>query len=369
MSKLLLVSAILSAATAVSAQGTQCGPNLDPCPERAPCCSEYGFCGSDEAFCLGGCNPWWSNALDSCRAMPICQEKIYTFPPNSARIVNATLYDGNSTKYDWTIDEGIALNTNRDGGELALIYTEDDRAPKGTRISSTTYVHYGTITARVRTGKWNGVVTAFITMSNVKDEIDWEWPGATVNEAQSNFFFQGHVDYATGSNGAFHRELDDTFANYHDYTIDWQPETLRFLIDGQEVRSVNKADTMLEGKLQYPTTPARIQLSLWGAGTPDFPQGTVDWAGGMIQFDEPDYVANGNQYQALVSKVTVECNDELPITANTISYVWGRNDTSGIPTVQASNQTTLLDGAATMTDVKSWMIAITAIGALALLSW
>lgn len=26
----------------------------------------------------------------------------------------------------------------------------------------------------VKTGRWAGVVTAFITMSNIKDEIDWE---------------------------------------------------------------------------------------------------------------------------------------------------------------------------------------------------
>jgi hypothetical protein len=26
----------------------------------------------------------------------------------------------------------------------------------------------------VKTGRWGGVVTAFITMSDIKDEIDWE---------------------------------------------------------------------------------------------------------------------------------------------------------------------------------------------------
>jgi hypothetical protein len=49
-----------------------------------------------------------------------------------------------------------------------VILTQDDRAPKGTRLSSTEYILYGTITATVKTGMWNGVVTAFITMSNVR---------------------------------------------------------------------------------------------------------------------------------------------------------------------------------------------------------
>ena len=45
----------------------------------------------------------------------------------------------------------------------------------------------------VKTGKWGGVVTAFITMSDIKDEIDWEFPGGATTEAQSNFFWQGVI--------------------------------------------------------------------------------------------------------------------------------------------------------------------------------
>jgi len=272
-------------------------------------------------------------------------------------LINATLYDGNSTTHDWTIDEGSALNTNNNDGELALILTQDGRAPKGTRVSSTNYVLYGTITATVKTGMWNGVVTAFITMSNVRDEIDWEWPGNHVTQAQSNFFFLGQVDYAAG-NGKTHDNLTDTHQNFHDYTIDWQPDTLRFLIDGQEVRSVNKADTMVNGQYQYPTTPARIQLSLWAGGVQGNPQGVIDWAGGIIQYNEPDYVAFGNQYQAVVSKVTLQCSTSAPgltITPNTVSYVYGANDTTGVPTVLASNHTTLLNGATTKS-VQQWLL-------------
>jgi beta-glucanase (GH16 family) len=119
--------------------------------------------------------------------MPICQNAIYTFPDLSS-LVNADKYDGNSTAHAWTIDAGAPLDNN---GELALVLTETNN---GTRLSSTKYVHYGKITATVKSGRWAGVVTAFITMSNVKDEIDWEWPGANTTAVQSNFFFEGHVD-------------------------------------------------------------------------------------------------------------------------------------------------------------------------------
>jgi len=42
--------------------------------------------------------------------------------------------------------------------------------------------------------------------------------------------------------------------------------------------------------------------------------------------------------------VTVKCNDALQITNDTVSYVYGANDTTGVPTVFASNKTTLLNG-------------------------
>lgn len=301
--------------------------------------------------------------------MPVCQDRTYTFAPNNPTIVNATLYDGNSTNYDWTADEGMALNTNNNGGELALILTQDGRAPKGTRISSTDYVLYGTITATVKTGKWNGVVAAFITMSNIRDEIDWEWPGNHTTQAQSNFFFEGKVDY-TGGNGMTHSNLTDTYENYHDYTIDWQPDTLNFLIDGQQVRSVNKQDTLVNGVYQYPTSPARIQLSLWAGGISANPQGVIDWAGGMIQFNEPEYVAAGNQYEALVSKVTVNCSTSSPLqlSASDVSYMYGANDTTGVPTVYASNHTTLLNSGPAASRFE-WPLALLALGSAAILSW
>jgi len=45
----------------------------------------------------------------------------------------------------------------------------------------------------VKTGRWGGVVTAFISMSDIKDEIDWEFPGNTTTQAQSNYFWQGDI--------------------------------------------------------------------------------------------------------------------------------------------------------------------------------
>lgn len=133
-------------------------------------------------------------------------------------------------------------------------------------------------------------------MSDVKDEIDWEFPGAATTQGQSNFFWQGviraHDSFpssisglryclATQDNGQTHKGLSDTFSNYHDYTvslfrltnilpyihthlkqIDWQPDALTFSIDGKVQRTVKKSDTVgSNGVANYPSTPSRIQLS------------------------------------------------------------------------------------------------------------
>ena len=93
----------------------------------------------------------------------------------------------------------------------------------------------------VKTGRWAGVVTAFITMSDIKDEIDWEFPGKETTQGQSNYFWQGVIrtfpaprprphrvahsthprvlPTAQQTAGETHGNLTDTFSNYHDYTV------------------------------------------------------------------------------------------------------------------------------------------------------
>lgn len=47
-------------------------------------------------------------------------------------------------------------------------------ANQGTRIASTHYVYYGTISATMKVSAGTGVVSAFITMSDIKDEVSIE---------------------------------------------------------------------------------------------------------------------------------------------------------------------------------------------------
>ncbi len=61
----------------------------------------------------------------------------------------------------------------------------------GTLLASTGYMWYGNVQATFKTSRGKGVVTAFILLSDVKDEIDYEFVGADLGTAQTNYYFQG----------------------------------------------------------------------------------------------------------------------------------------------------------------------------------
>ncbi|KAH9171400.1 glycoside hydrolase family 16 protein [Lactarius sanguifluus] len=354
---LLLI--VVSLTAAVIAQGGQTCISTNLCPALAPCCSPFGFCG-DGTFCLGGCNPLASHSLNSCVPNPICRSANYTFNDQTRIHPNASLLDGYPAAYDWVLNQGDISNTNSSGGELVLMLTRNNG---GTRISSTRYVHYGIITAMMKTGRWNGVVTAFVTMSDIKDEIDWEFPGANTTTGQTNFYWQGNIPAET--QGVVENGISDTYSNYHSFSIDWQPNNLTFLLDNKVVRTVNKADTVDAGGIaHYPTTPSSIQISLWPAGVNTSSPGTIDWAGGMINWQDPDYQATGHFY-ALLKSVDVQCADPTPPDPKDTSYVYGANSSAMTPSVNFSNQSILINGAPTCS--ASFGMTWSLVGALSLL--
>ncbi|WVQ94131.1 hypothetical protein IAU59_001209 [Kwoniella sp. CBS 9459] len=307
------------------------------CPASAPCCSEYGFCGSG-SYCLGGCEPLYSNKPTSCRPNPICQSGETDFNDLSRVQLNATKYDGNATAYDWVVNAGN-LVSDPNGQGVRLTLTENDQ---GTKISSTRYIHYGTIDFVLQSSKWGGVVTAAITMSDVKDEIDWEWAGATTGQVQTNYWFLGVANYSA-TQGTSADVSSDASSNFHTYTFDWQEDYLNWSIDGTVVRTVLKTDTLSEdgSQYKYPSTPSRVQISIWPGGIDSQAQGTIDWAGGLINWQDPDYVSNGYFWNTLQS-VKITCKDDADQSVGTTGWAYSGNDTAGVPIVDVTNASTLL---------------------------
>lgn len=87
-------------------------------------------------------------------------------------------------------------------------------------------------------------------------------------------------------------------------------------------------------------TELNLSESIWPAGIPGSSPGVVEWAGGMINWKDPDYVAAG-QFYAMVKSVTVECNNQQK-GANLTSYVYQSNGSD--PLIAYTNRSTSLTG-------------------------
>ena len=71
--------------------------------------------------------------------MATCQNTVCVFFQITSNICTQ-----DQRRTDWVVDKGNIFNTNTSAGEVALTLTQTNG---GTRLSSTRYVHYGTITA------------------------------------------------------------------------------------------------------------------------------------------------------------------------------------------------------------------------------
>ncbi|TVY85070.1 putative glycosidase crf2 [Lachnellula suecica] len=335
-----ITAALLAATTVLAASAPSCSLT-QKCPSDTPCCSQYGQCGVG-AYCLGGCDPRMSFGLDSCVPAPVCQSKTYNFD-SMDRITSNTKYLGDSSKTDWVMD-GAAVIYN----DNVLLTMAPDTV--GTLLASSTYMWYGNVKATFKTSRTQGVVTAFILLSDVKDEIDYEFVGADLKTAQTNYYFQGIPDYNHGTNIS----LSDTFNNYHTYEIDWTPDQVTWLVDGQVGRTLKKSDTWnsTTNQWMYPQTPARVQLSLWPGGLESNGQGTIDWAGGLVNWNSPDISSNGYFY-ATFQSVTIDCfnTSSAPGTNTGVSYTYNNAAGTNNTVVDGDDPTVLASFIGTGTDM------------------
>ncbi|KAI4212881.1 MAG: hypothetical protein LQ351_004406 [Letrouitia transgressa] len=293
-------------ATAVFAQqagkSNECGGGKK-CPASKPCCSQYGQCGVG-AFCLGGCDPRNSNKIESCVPAPVCRSQDYKLISLDGITPN-TEYLGDSSKSNW-VSSGTPKVYNN---QVLLTLSETGASGSGTLLASTSYVWYGKISAQLKTSRGQGVVTAFILMSDVQDEIDFEFVGTELEQAQSNYYFQGIPNYEHGQNITV---KSSTYDDYHTYELDWQPDQLTWTVDGdtQNQRTLKKSETYnsTTKRYEYPQTPSRVQFSLWPAGSKRNGEGTIAWAGGLVNWNSPDVQSSG-YYYAMVKDVNVKCYD------------------------------------------------------------
>lgn len=110
------------------------------------------------------------------------------------------------------------------------------------------------------------------------------------------------------------------------------------------MRTLNKNDTFnkTDNQYHYPQSPARVELSLWPAGLEKNGVGTVEWAGGLIDWNQPDPKTNGYFY-AMYNDVNVQCYQTPPgaNVSGSSSYVY--TGTNGVQSdIALTNDPTVL---------------------------
>ncbi|KAJ3067285.1 hypothetical protein HK102_007457 [Quaeritorhiza haematococci] len=315
-------AALLAFTPGANAQLNCAGEAKTSCPSSAPCCSEFGVCGTSPQHCGGGCQIPYSFGPTSGVEAPCyaqrpapqgnrCISGKYDFRPETTWMQNSAAYNGDPTTADFTVDfpDNVLFGSN---GGLQLILTEPPNvsAPQaqrnpgqGARISTTSYLPYGTLRVRLMAGEPKGMVTSFITMADDKDEIDWEWTN-DLTKAQTNVFYKGVIDYTKGV--SYDTPRGNAARNLHDYEITWTADVINFKIDGVSVRNYTRA----ENPNTFPTSPSRVQFAVWDGGAAS--AGTRDWAGGYIDWTgAQSFPAPGGGsvrgYGATFMEVTIIC--------------------------------------------------------------
>ncbi|KAI8916583.1 concanavalin A-like lectin/glucanase domain-containing protein, partial [Powellomyces hirtus] len=132
------------------------------------------------------------------------------------------------------------------------------------RAAWSRYMLYGKITVQLASSKAPGMCSAFITFSDVEDEIDFEMIGAAPNSAYTNVFYKGIAEY-THSTSA---NIGDISA-LHTYEIDWTSTAIKWSVDGKLLRTVTpgsenaKSTKLPKGQNWFPNTPSLVMFSIW----------------------------------------------------------------------------------------------------------
>ncbi|KAI9353988.1 glycosyl hydrolases family 16-domain-containing protein [Pilaira anomala] len=148
--------------------------------------------------------------------------------------------------------EFIRANDASDSGNPYNVYA----SPESPTFIGAYRMQYGKVTYRLKTSNRPGAVTGayFMEFAKSGDEIDFEMLGAETTRVQSNFFYGKNIIYGVNgkddSTGGV--DLSDGF---HDYTIDWSPDRIQWLVDSKVIRETKKTDTCVDDECIYPTNP------------------------------------------------------------------------------------------------------------------
>ncbi|KAJ2658401.1 putative glycosidase CRH2 [Coemansia sp. RSA 1199] len=263
------------------------------------------------AHALGACTGL--NAADQgvCPAEQ-CLELDESFTSSSVLVAAADLSTGSGSKATF-VSEQDPNNAAISSGNLVLSLVKSDGGYAGSTAYFTRWIHYGTVTAVVRSGSTTpGVVSSFQLQSDDGSSIDLDWVGASSNRVQANYYTNGQIDLTKAAAPIL---TADPTSSFIVYKIVWLPDSLTWYANGLAVRTVNRRDTWAEGeqRFDYPDKPARLSFAIWDASSSVNSALTQEWAGSMQ--------TNESKFSMAIKSVTVQCYSN-----STLQNAHGSND-------------------------------------------
>ncbi|PVZ97095.1 hypothetical protein BB558_002915 [Smittium angustum] len=283
--------------------GQKCGNNV--CTASSPCCRE-GFCDISAAYCMPMvCDRAGSFTPGSCWGYNGCTPKTVDFSnPNSLVPISQIQSNSGANSYDF-VSIFDPSNARLSNGNLVLDLKYQNI---GATVQSTIANQYGRYTANIKSASVaTGVVSGFVIRDNNSgDELDFEFVGKSPNQVQTNYYYQGVLDYTKMVPYNLNFAIS---AGFNDYAFDWTPDTIVWYVNGQPIRTLNRVDTwdQASGVYKFPNSISFLGFTIWDGGS-SVDQGTRDWAG------SPTPWTPSTVYSMYVNSVTFQCYNNGTIT-------------------------------------------------------
>jgi endo-1,3-1,4-beta-glycanase ExoK len=177
-----------------------------------------------------------------------------------------------------TVSDGLMTLTLLDAPAGTVDDTGRAKQFLGAEVRSTATVEYGRVRARARLASGSAVVSSLVTIYTPWPADDWnefdiEYLGKEPERVQLNAMVYTGVPpeepVTTSVTPTQFPELVDlgfdASADFHEYTIEWTPESARFLVDGVLLRTWTE-------RLDLVGLPQNVLLTIWASSS-------SEWAG------------------------------------------------------------------------------------------
>ena len=177
----------------------------------------------------------------------------------------------------WNTTAGL-VNYGNNGAEFTVAKRLDSPT-----VQSLFYIFFGQVEVIMKAAPGRGIISSIVLESDDLDEVDWELMGGNNTHVETNYYGKGNVSSAV----SLYYPIDTPQETWHNYTLDWSADKLDWIVDGNVVRTLKFDDAA--GGLHYPQTPMNVRLGIWPGGDPKNPNGTVQWAGGLVDYNAGPY--------------------------------------------------------------------------------